>query len=130
MNIKGIHHAAIICSDYEKSKDFYMNVLGCEMIHESYREERDSFKLDLEIGGKDRIELFSFQNAPERPNYPEARGLRHLAFEVENLQTCIKHLNKHGIQTEPVRVDEITNKRFTFFKDPDGLPLELYEEIL
>ncbi|MDM5340551.1 VOC family protein [Fictibacillus enclensis] len=121
-----IHHAAIICSDYETSKNFYVNILGLRVINEVYREERDSYKLDLEIENA-QIELFSFPNPPERPSYPEARGLRHLAFEVENIEETVGHLEKHGISVEPVRIDEWTGKRFTFFSDPDSLPLELYE---
>ncbi|WHY72004.1 SMU1112c/YaeR family gloxylase I-like metalloprotein [Fictibacillus enclensis] len=121
-----IHHAAIICSDYETSKNFYVNILGMRVINEVYREERDSYKLDLEIGNA-QIELFSFPNPPERPSYPEARGLRHLAFEVENIEETVLHLEKYGVIVEPVRVDEWTGKRFTFFSDPDDLPLELYE---
>ncbi|MDM5201155.1 VOC family protein [Fictibacillus enclensis] len=121
-----IHHAAIICSDYETSRNFYVNILGLRVINEVYREERDSYKLDLEIGNA-QIELFSFPNPPERPSYPEARGLRHLAFEVENIEETVLHLEKHGVSVEPIRVDEWTGKRFTFFSDPDGLPLELYE---
>ncbi|SCC29798.1 glyoxylase I family protein [Fictibacillus enclensis] len=121
-----VHHAAIICSDYETSKNFYVNILGLRVINEVYREERDSYKLDLEIGNA-QIELFSFPNPPERPSYPEARGLRHLAFEVENIEETVLHLEKHGVTVEPVRVDEWTGKRFTFFSDPDSLPLELYE---
>ncbi|KSU82173.1 hypothetical protein AS030_17485 [Fictibacillus enclensis] len=126
MMLTKVHHAAIICSDYETSKNFYVNILGLRVINEVYREERDSYKLDLEIGNA-QIELFSFPNPPERPSYPEARGLRHLAFEVENIEETVLHLEKHGVTVEPVRVDEWTGKRFTFFSDPDSLPLELYE---
>lgn len=122
-----IHHVAIICSDYEKSKDFYVNLLGFSMIEETYRAARKSYKLDLRVGERDQIELFSFENPPQRPNRPEACGLRHLAFEVENLEESVAQLNSKGVETEPIRTDEITGKRFTFFKDPDGLPLELYE---
>ncbi|RXZ01482.1 SMU1112c/YaeR family gloxylase I-like metalloprotein [Fictibacillus sp. S7] len=121
-----IHHAAIICSDYKTSRYFYVNILGLRVINEVYREERNSYKLDLEIGNA-QIELFSFPNPPERPSYPEARGLRHLAFEVENIEETVLHLEKHGVTVETVRVDEWTGKRFTFFSDPDSLPLELYE---
>jgi glyoxylase I family protein len=124
---KKIHHAAIICSDYPKSKEFYVNVLGLKVINEIYRGERQSYKLDLAIGGGGQIELFSFPNSPERPSYPEARGLRHLAFEVENVEECKKLLEEKQIIVEPVRIDDITGKKFTFFSDPDGLPLELYE---
>ncbi|CAM3539993.1 VOC family protein [Marinicrinis lubricantis] len=122
-----IHHVAIICSDYEKSKDFYVNILGLSVISEVYREERDSYKLDLRIGDS-QIELFSFPNRPERPSYPEARGLRHLAFEVDNVEETKKQLESKGIEVEPIRVDELTGKKFTFFQDPDRLPLEMYEK--
>ncbi|WP_332699406.1 SMU1112c/YaeR family gloxylase I-like metalloprotein [Halalkalibacter lacteus] len=124
---KKIHHAAIICSDYQVSKKFYVNVLGLKIINELYREERQSYKLDLAIDGGGQIELFSFPNSPERPSYPEARGLRHLAFEVDNVEMCKKALEEKQIEVEEVRTDEITGKKFTFFSDPDGLPLELYE---
>lgn len=127
MNIKDIHHIAIICSDYEKSKAFYVEVLGCEVIEETYRAERQSYKLDLRVGNSGQIELFSFPHAPERLTRPEALGLRHLAFAVEDLDASVAHLQTHGVETEPTRVDELTDKRFTFFNDPDGLPLELYE---
>lgn len=127
MNIKSIHHVAIICSDYERSKKFYTEILGFKIIQEIYRNERSSFKLDLEIPGGTQIELFSFLNPPPRVSRPEAQGLRHLAFSVRNLDLAVSHLNMRKIITEPIRVDEYTNKRFTFFNDPDGLPLELYE---
>lgn len=122
-----IHHIAIICSDYEKSKDFYINKLGLTVVNEVYRAERKSYKLDLAINGLYQIELFSFENPPARPSRPEAQGLRHLAFEVDDVEKEIARLNDSGITTEPIRVDEWTGKRFTFFADPDGLPLELYE---
>lgn len=122
-----IHHVAIICSDYEKSKDFYVNILGFPIIEETFRSARNSYKLDLRVGDRDQIELFSFENPPERPNRPEACGLRHLAFEVENLDESIALLQSKGVELEPIRTDEITGKRFTFFKDPDNLPLEIYE---
>ncbi len=127
MKIERIHHIAIICSDYKRSKDFYMRILGLELITETYRKERDSYKLDLKAGENSQIELFSFHNPPERVSYPEAAGLRHLAFEVLDIEKEIEDLHKHGIEAEPVRVDELTGKRFTFFGDPDGLPIELYE---
>ncbi|KQR70234.1 VOC family protein [Pedobacter sp. Leaf176] len=123
-----IHHIAIICSDYERSKDFYVNKLGLNIVSEFYRAERKSYKLDLAINELYQIELFSFENPPERPSHPEARGLRHLAFEVDAIEEEIKRLNQQGITTENIRVDELTGKRFTFFSDPDGLPLELYEK--
>ena len=126
MHIKSIHHIAIICSDYERSKDFYTHVLGAKVICETWREQRQSHKLDLQIGNA-QIELFSFPKPPPRPTRPEACGLRHLALAVENLETAIAHLQSHDIAVEPIRLDELTHKRFTFFQDPDGLPLELYE---
>ena len=126
MNLKNIHHVAIIASDYNKSKDFYVNLLGLKIIREVYREERDSYKLDLEIGDS-QIELFSFKNSPKRPSYPEACGLRHLAFEVENIEKQVEELNKKGIEVEEIRIDEFTGRKFTFFSDPDDLPIELYE---
>lgn len=127
MKIAKIHHIAIICSDYERSKNFYVNLLGFSIIQETYRAERDSYKLDLRVGNCDQIELFSFPHPPHRPSQPEACGLRHLAFEVEDLTQSVKELKTKGIEVEPIRVDEITGKRFTFFKDPDHLPLEIYE---
>ena len=123
-----IHHIAIICSDYEKSKDFYVNQLGFKIVAEVYREERKSYKLDLAVNDVYQIELFSFENPPARPSRPGAQGLRHLAFEVDDIEKEIERLNVFGILTEPIRVDEFTAKRFTFFTDPDGLPLELYEK--
>lgn len=127
MKLNKIHHIAIICSDYEKSKDFYVNILGLKIINETYRKNRNSYKLDLAVGENYQIELFSFPNSPERLSYPEARGLRHLAFEVDSIENSIKELNDNNIITEPIRVDEITEKKFTFFSDPDNLPIELYE---
>ncbi len=126
MNLKKIHHVAIIASDYKKSKDFYVNLLGLKIIREVYREERDSYKLDLEIGDS-QIELFSFKNSPKRPSYPEACGLRHLAFEVENIEDQVRELKEKGIKVEEIRIDEFTGRKFTFFSDPDDLPIELYE---
>lgn len=128
MKLNRIHHIAIICSNYKKSKEFYVDILGLKIINETYRKGRDSYKLDLSVGENGQIELFSFSKAPERPNYPEARGLRHLAFEVDNIGEEIKELTARNISVEPVRIDEITNKKFTFFSDPDGLPIELYEK--
>ncbi|WP_443947416.1 VOC family protein [Pedobacter sp. AW1-32] len=122
-----IHHIAIICSDYSRSKDFYVNKLGFTVLAEVYREARKSYKLDLAVNGLYQIELFSFENPPARPSRPEAQGLRHLAFEVEDIEKEIARLSANGITCEPIRVDEFTEKRFTFFSDPDGLPLELYE---
>ncbi len=128
MKFNKIHHVAIICSDYIKSKKFYTEVLGFEIEKETYREERNSYKLDLKINGVYQIELFSFPNAPERVNYPEARGLRHLAFEVDDINETVKELAKKGVVTEKIRIDEVTGKKFTFFNDPDKLPLEIYEK--
>ncbi|MFY8009948.1 MAG: VOC family protein [Flavobacterium sp.] len=122
-----VHHIAIICSDYEVSKKFYTEVLGLHIIREVYREERQSYKLDLALNGEYIIELFSFSNPPKRVSQPEAVGLRHLAFEVEALETVIAHLSKYQIVAEPIRTDEFTGKRFTFISDPDALPIEFYE---
>ena len=122
-----IHHIAIICSNYTVSKDFYTRILGLEILSEVYRAERKSYKLDLAVNGVYQIELFSFENPPKRPSGPEARGLRHLAFEVDDIEVVIARLNAAGVTTEDIRVDEFTGKRFTFFTDPDNLPLELYE---
>ncbi len=126
MQFQSIHHVAIICSDYEKSKHFYTEILGLKIIAEAYRAERQSYKLDLEIGNGNQIELFSFPNPPPRPSRPEACGLRHLAFVVENVEAIKSELEEKGIFVEPIRVDEYTGKKFTFFADPDGLPLEIY----
>ncbi|WHY00245.1 VOC family protein [Neobacillus sp. DY30] len=127
MNVKKIHHIAVICSNYEISKDFYVRVLGLTPIREVYREERDSYKLDLEVNGQYQIELFSFPNPPARVNSPEAAGLRHLAFEVDNIEEEVQHLKGLQVEVEDIRIDPWTLKKFTFFKDPDGLPIELYE---
>ena len=128
MRLNSIHHLAIICSDYLISKHFYTEILGLEIISEVYRTERDSYKLDLIVGNNYQIELFSFPNPPERVSEPEACGLRHLAFEVSDLTECVEKLQSQGVVVEPIRVDEFTGKRFTFFADPDNLPLELYEK--
>lgn len=128
LKLNRIHHIAIICSDYQRSKYFYTVILGLQVVQEFYRAERNSYKLDLEVGGQYQIELFSFPNPPARPSRPEAAGLRHLAFEVDDITTAIAHLAQHEVITEPVRIDELTGKKFTFFADPDGLPLELYEQ--
>ena len=127
LKLNRVHHIAIICADYEKSKHFYTEILGLKIIREVYREKRDSFKLDLEVGGQYQIELFSFPDPPARPSRPEAAGLRHLAFEVDNIEAAVTHMHASGISVEPVRIDEYTGKRFTFFADPDGLPIEFYE---
>lgn len=123
-----IHHAAIICSDYARAKDFYCRILEFPIIKETYRAERDSYKLDLKVGEHNQIELFSFPSPPKRLTRPEACGLRHLAFEVVSVDKYRTHLEEHGIECEPIRIDEITNKKFFFFFDPDGLPLEVYEQ--
>ena len=123
-----VHHISIICSDYEKSKSFYVETLGLQVLRETYREERKSYKLDLSLNGEYVIELFSFTDPPQRVSNPEAAGLRHLAFEVDNLDDVIEHLKKKDVTAEPVRIDENTGKRFTFFPDPDNLPIELYEK--
>lgn len=122
-----IHHVAVIASDYERSKAFYTQILGLPIIRETYREARGSYKLDLALEGGQQLELFSFPSPPARPSYPEACGLRHLAFRVEDVETFKEHLESRGVNVEPIRADEFTGKRFTFFADPDGLPLEVYE---
>ena len=125
--LKGIHHAAIICSNYQVSKRFYTEILKLEIVAENYREARQSYKLDLALPSGAQIELFSFPNAPERPSFPEAQGLRHLAFCVDDVQQMKGYLESKGVEVEPIRVDEFTGREFTFFADPDGLPLELYQ---
>ena len=126
--IQAVHHIAIIARDYQRSKRFYTEVLGLDPIREVYRKERNSWKLDLALNGQYIIELFSFPDPPPRPSQPEARGLRHLAFAVKNLEQAIRSLEQKGVEAEPIRTDEYTGKRFSFFQDPDGLPLELYEQ--
>ncbi|MDH6457164.1 glyoxylase I family protein [Fusobacterium sp. PH5-7] len=128
MFINKIHHAAIICSNYEKSKDFYVNILGFKILKETYRSERKSYKLDLKIAGEYQIELFSFPDPPKRITSPEARGLRHLAFEVDDIENSVKYLNEKNIVTEPIKIDIVTGKKYTFFRDPDNLPLEICEK--
>ncbi|HHX8296278.1 TPA: SMU1112c/YaeR family gloxylase I-like metalloprotein [Vibrio diabolicus] len=122
-----IHHVAIICSDYPRSKRFYTEVLGLKVIAENYREARDSYKLDLALPDGSQVELFSFPDAPERPSFPEAQGLRHFAFQVDDVEHIKEYLEAREIEVEPIRIDEFTGKAFTFFKDPDGLPLEVYQ---
>ena len=131
MNIKAIHHIAILTDkeNYEISRRFYTSVLGFDIIRETYRKERDSYKLDLAIAGKYQIELFSFPDFRERGSYPEAKGLRHLAFAVEDVDAAAAELRTKGIPTEAVRIDELTGQKFVFFTDPNGQPLELYEEV-
>lgn len=127
LKLSSLHHIAIICSDYQKSKHFYTAILGLEVIREVYRQERQSYKLDLALNGQYIIELFSFPAPPQRPSRPEARGLRHLAFAVADLEAAVEGLKSQGVLPEPIRTDEHTGRRFTFFADPDDLPLELYE---
>lgn len=127
MNLNLIHHVAIIVSDYEKSKDFYVNKLNFKIIRENYREERDDYKLDLKVSETTELEIFGMKNSPKRVSRPEACGLRHLCFKVEKIEEVIKELNEKGIETEEIRIDDFTNKKFTFFQDPDGLPIELHE---
>jgi len=127
LNLRQIPHIAIIASDYARSKAFYCDVLGFSLMSEVYREERDSWKADLALNGNYTIELFSFPNSPARGSRPESCGLRHLAFAVDDIELAIAELNRAGVECEPVRVDPYTDKRFTFFADPDDLPLELYE---
>ena len=127
MKLKKIHHVAIICSDYQTSKHFYVDILGFSIINETFRESRNSYKLDLQVNSGDCIELFSFPNPPQRVSQPEACGLRHLAFEVDDIDESVAYLQAKDVKVEDIRTDEITGKRFTFFQDPDGLPLEIYE---
>ena len=128
MNLTMIHHIAIIVSNYEKSKDFYVNKLGFQILRENYREDRGDYKLDLKLG-ECELEIFSGKNNPKRPSYPEACGLRHLAFKVDDIEKEVEELKSLGVEVEPIRLDEITNKRMTFFQDPDGLPLEFSRNI-
>ncbi|HBC2072978.1 TPA: VOC family protein [Vibrio cholerae] len=125
--LKRIHHAAIVCSDYPRSKAFYTEILGLRVLAENYRAARDSYKLDLALPDGSQIELFSFPKAPERPSFPEAQGLRHLAFVVDDVAEIKAQLEQQGVSVEPIRIDEYTGKAYTFFADPDGLPLELYQ---
>jgi glyoxylase I family protein len=126
--LKSVHHIAVICSDYKISKKFYTEILGFKIKNEVYRKERDSYKLDLSLNGIYTLELFSFPDPPGRLSRPEATGLRHIAFTVENLEKTLSHLSEKKVSSEPVRVDEYTNKKFTFIFDPDNLPIELYED--
>jgi glyoxylase I family protein len=127
MKIEKLHHIAIICSDYEKSKQFYTEILGFKIDHEIYRAERKSYKLDLSLNGQYLIELFSFPDPPQRPSRPEATGLRHISFGVKDIENALEYLKSKNITPEPIRIDEYTNKKFTFFNDPDDLPIEIYE---
>lgn len=126
-SIVGFHHIALIVSDYAKSKSFYTEILGARIIAETYRTERQSYKLDLRFADGSQIELFSFPNPPKRVNSPEACGLRHLAFKVQDIEQAVAELAQKGVVSEPIRTDELTGKRYTFFRDPDDLPLEFYE---
>lgn len=128
--LRRIHHAAIICSDYAASKHFYVEVLGLKVLAENYREARQSYKLDLALPDGGQIELFSFPTPPTRPSFPEACGLRHLAFVVDDVDAAKAQLELSGVSLQEVRIDEFTNRKFVFFTDPDGLPLELYENAL
>ncbi len=127
MKIKGIHHVAILTDDYETSKTFYTGVLGFSIVRETFREDRKSYKLDMAIDGLYQIELFSFPEYKERASFPEAKGLRHLAFAVEDIEAAVDHLIEKGVDVQGIREDELTNKKFCFFYDPNGQPLELYE---
>ncbi len=127
MKLSTIHHIAIIVSDYEKSKDFYVNKLRFEIIRENYRPQKDDWKLDLKVNDTTELEIFAPKNPPKRPSFPEACGLRHLAFKVDDIEKIVTELNDMGISCEPIRTDEFTNKKMTFFFDPDNLPLELHE---
>jgi glyoxylase I family protein len=125
--LHSLHHIAIICTDYAKSKAFYTQVLGLDVIREVYRPQRQSYKLDLALQGQYCIELFSFPAPPARPSLPEAAGLRHLAFAVADLDAAVTQLQAREVAVEPIRTDPHTGRRFCFFRDPDQLPLELYE---
>lgn len=127
MNLSQIHHIAIIVSDYEASKDFYVNKLGFQIVRENYRPERNDWKLDLKVNETTELEIFGVKNPPARVTRPEAAGLRHLAFFTDNIEETVAELKEKGIVTEPIRVDEFSGKKFTFFTDPDGLPIELHE---
>lgn len=127
MKIERLHHIAIICSDYERSKHFYTEILGFKIDNEVYRKERESYKLDLSLNGQYLIELFSFPNPPQRPSRPEATGLRHIAFGVKDVEASVEYLLSKNIIVEPIRIDEFTGRKFTFFSDPDNLPVEIYE---
>ena len=127
LKLKDIHHIAIICSNYELSKQFYIEILGLQLVREIYREQRQSYKADLALNGRYVIELFSFPHPPKRLSRPEGTGLRHLAFEVEDIDATVQLLQQKNITAEPIRVDETTGKRFTFIADPDDLPIEFYE---
>lgn len=128
IKLNKVHHIAIICSDYEVSKEFYTKILGLKLDQEIYRKERQSYKADLSLNGEYILELFSFPSPPARPSRPEATGLRHLAFEVDDIEKQVEELTRLGVKAEPIRIDEFTGKKFTFFSDPDDLPIEFYEK--
>jgi len=128
MKVNKVHHIAIICSDYQASKAFYVDILKFKPIREVFREERNSYKLDLMVNDVYQLELFSFPNPQKRPSFPEAAGLRHIAFEVDDIAETVSYLQSQSIEVEDIRIDEFTDKKFTFFADPDGLPIELYEK--
>jgi glyoxylase I family protein len=128
LKLNRVHHIAIICTDYEKSKHFYTQILGLTILREVYREQRNSYKLDLEVAGQYQVELFSFPSPAPRPSRPEAAELRHLAFEVDGIDEAVAHITSNGIFIETIRIDEFTGKRYTFFADPDGLPIEFVEK--
>lgn len=130
MKLNKVHHIAVICSDYERSLDFYTNILGLRILSENYRKERQSYKTDLALGEEYVIELFSFPDPPRRLTHPEAAGLRHLAFEVDNIDEAVDELEAKGVAHEEIYTDEYSGRRFVFFKDPDGLPIEFYEKAL
>jgi glyoxylase I family protein len=128
LKLNRVHHIAIICTDYEKSKHFYTQILGLTILREVYREQRNSYKLDLEVAGQYQVELFSFPSPAPRPSRPEAAELRHLAFEVDGIDEAVAHITSNGIFIETIRIDEFTGKRYTFFADPDALPIEFVEK--
>jgi len=125
--LKQIHHIAVICSDYELSKQFYTTILQLEVIREIYREDRNSYKLDLSLNGQYILELFSFKQPPKRPSQPEAAGLRHLAFTVDSVDKSHRYFSELGVRIEDIRLDEFTGKKFFFLFDPDNLPIEIYQ---
>ena len=127
MKLSSVHHIAIIVSDIEKARGFYVEKLGFEVVRESYRKERDDWKLDLRVDEHTELEIFAEKNPPKRVNRPEACGLRHLAFRVESVEETVKELAEMGIECEPIRTDSFTGEKMTFFLGPDGLPLELHE---
>jgi glyoxylase I family protein len=128
IKLNKVHHIAIICSDYEVSKAFYTKILGLKLEQEIFRKERQSYKADLSLNGEYILELFSFPSPPARTSRPEATGLRHLAFEVDDIEKEVQEMSKLGVKTEPIRIDESTGKKFAFFSDPDDQPIEFYEK--